>query len=203
VDRHWIYTAEQGGFGLWSVDPVTGQSTFVGSGPGDALGLGSTADGKLYGLSLTGANIFILYSINPQNGASSLIGETGLAYSTSLGTFVDFDLSVGADQLYFAYSSNLYRLNTATGAATLVGEMGPDAQIGAMVFEDGLLYASADLPTFSVATLNTATAAATIGPDVTGTGSSIIALAPPAPEPATAGMIGLGCVLLVRARRRQ
>ena len=127
---------------LFTVDPANGHLTFVGNAnantqPAAAEGsglnfwaLGSTTSG-LYAIDADSKN---LYSVSATNGAATLIGNTGLT------GFADWSqFSVGADSLYFANGSSLYAVNTTTGAATLIGNTG-GPHIGAMVYENGLLY---------------------------------------------------------------
>src|SRR6185437_15889677 len=129
---------------LFTVDPTNGHLTFVGNANGDNpsnpasaetpaidfWAFGSTNSG-LYGIDAASKN---LYSVNPNNGAATLIGNTGLT------GFADWSqFSVGSDSLYFANGNSLYSINTSTGAATLVGDTG-GPHIGAMVYENGVLY---------------------------------------------------------------
>jgi hypothetical protein len=129
---------------LFTVNPTNGDLTFVGNANGNDpqnpaaaetpeinfWALGSTNSG-LYGIDAASKD---LYSVNPNNGAATLIGNTGL-----LG-FGDWSqLSVGSNNLYFANGDTLYSVNTTTGAATLIGETG-GRHIGAMVYENGVLY---------------------------------------------------------------
>ena len=151
---------------LFTVNPTSGSLTLVGTTALVYDDFGSTRSG-LYAVG-TDTN---LYAINSVSGAATLIGATGL----SLGSWRS--LSTNSDTLYFANGPNLYTLSTTSGAATLVGGMG-GLQIGAMLEEGGKLYGGTDAPSLNVATLNTTTGLATVGPNLMGSSSPFYAIAP-------------------------
>ena len=144
-----------------------------------------------------------MYSINSANGAATLVGATGLA---SFGSWRS--LSTNSNSLYFSNGTELYTLSTTTGAATLIGSTG--IYIGAMLEENGILYAGNESP-LSVDTLNMSTGAVTIGSLVTGDNKgSFWGLAPnplpsstpSVPEPATMLLLSLGIAGLAGVRRK-
>lgn len=96
-----------------------------------------------------------LYSVNTTTGATTLIGPTGVSLSNYVA------VSAGSDTLYLTNGlpATFYAINTNTGTATEIGNTGL-AGIGAMVFENGTLYAGVISP-LSVYTLDPATGAAT------------------------------------------
>jgi hypothetical protein len=152
---------------LFTVNPANGSTTRVGSQATVTYDdFGSTKSG-LYAL---GTDVK-LYSINSQTGAATLIGPTGLTFGSWR------SLSTNSDALYFSNGPSLYVLNTSTGTPTLIGNMG-GPQVGAMVEEGGKLYAGTDSPTLKVATLNTTTGLAAIGPSLIGSTSPFYAISP-------------------------
>jgi len=179
---------------LYSVNSANGSLTPIGSSSVTYDDLGSTTGG-IFAVG-TNAN---LYAINSANGAATLLGPTGLDVGNTV-TGNTLGLSTGASILYFTDATNLYILNTTTGAATLVGNMG-GAQIGAMVFEGGILYGGQNSPGLQVDTLDPVTGAATSGPGVTGTGNTFWGLAP-VPEPSAISLLTIGGVAFIFRRRR-
>ena len=80
-------------------------------------GLDFDADDVLFGLSQTSYN---LYTINPTNAATTLVGPTGLTSQNVLG-----GLTFSSDgTLYAVLNDALYTLNPGTGASTLIGPIG-------------------------------------------------------------------------------
>jgi hypothetical protein len=138
---------------LYQVNPANGSLTTVGTSSLEYSDFGSTTS-AVYALD-TSSN---LYSVNTTTGATTLIGPTGLSENTVIG------FSTGSDTLYFTNGSPviLYSINTSTGVATEIGNTGLPAGVGAMVFENGTLYAGEfQGSSYSVYTLDPATAAAT------------------------------------------
>jgi hypothetical protein len=160
---------------LFTVNPTNGSVTLVGNSTSLVYDdFGSTTSG-LYAIGTDAA----LYSINSITGAETYIGPTGLSFGSWR------SLSTNSNTLYFANGPDLYTLNRNTGAPTLVGNMG-GPQIGALLEEAGQLFGGTDLPTLKVATLNTTTGLATIGPALSGSSSPFYAIAP-FPLPSAAG----------------
>jgi len=224
---------------LFTVNPANGHLTFVGNAnannqPAAAetpeinfWAFGSTTSG-LYGIDAASKN---LYSVNPNNGAATLIGNTGLT------GFADWSqFSVGSGALYFANGNTLYSIDTTTGAATLIGDTG-GPHIGAMVYQNGVLYggqnpaygqcdgpcgwpcqqncgdgglgAAETVPGLNVVILSTETGTATIQAAVSGLAAddAFFALAPAAalatPEPSTGLLAGISAAALLFALRRK
>ena len=142
---------------LYKVNTADGSLTPVGASSGQSFyDFGATPTG-LYGVGTNGK----LYGISPLDGHTQLIGSLGITLVTSVQS-----LSSGSDTLYFINGSSLYTLSTSTGAASLVGSVG-SSLIGAMTMAGGRLYGGAS-NALAVATLDTASGAATVGPSVTG-----------------------------------
>jgi len=137
---------------LYQVNPANGNLTTVGTSSVAYNDFGSTTDG-VYALD-TSLN---LYSVNTTTGATTLIGPTGLKVNSTIG------LSTGSETLYFTDGPTaiLYSINTSTGAATEIGSTGIK-EIGALVYENGTLYAGSNSPSAALYTLNPATGAATL-----------------------------------------
>ncbi len=150
-----LYGGIYGGTTLYQVNPSNGSVTTVGTSDFDYVEFGSTTTG-VYGFDSS----LNLYSVNTTTGASTLIGSTGVTVSGTTGA------STGSATLYFTNGSPalLYSINTSTGVATEIGNTGVD-EIGALVFENGTLYAGSNTPTVVLYTLDPATAAATFVAD--------------------------------------
>jgi hypothetical protein len=111
-------------FQLWTFTPTAGSAALVGTCNPGMDGLAFNSAGVLYGLD---EGCDKLYTINPATGATTLIGNTGLAFPVSSAGLA-FD---SAGNLYAGIAggllggpSSLYKINPATGAATLVGPIG-------------------------------------------------------------------------------
>jgi hypothetical protein len=150
-----LYGGIYGGDTLYQVNPANGSATSVGTSGFDYVEFGSTTSG-VYGFDSS----LNLYSVNTTTGASTLIGSTGLTISGTTGA------STGSSTLYFTNGSpaTLYTLNTSTGAATEIGNTGVD-EIGAMVFENGTLYAGSNSPSYALYTLDLSTGTGTLVAD--------------------------------------
>jgi hypothetical protein len=204
-----LYGADEGitnNGGFYTINPANGALTTVGATGLSILGLVSTTTG-LYVVDSSGE----LYSINASTGAATLIGPTLITLQGYQG------ISTNANSLFFSDANNLYTLNTSTGAATLIGSLG-SLDLTALVQENGTLYGAIPQfePSLSVATVDPATGAATIGPDITGAGHAFVTgLAPtlsavPAPAighglPVVLAIGGLlfGAKLLERSRKHR
>jgi hypothetical protein len=128
---------EDMGTELFTVDPVTGDYTLVGS-----TNLSTTA-GAFAG---SNAGLFEidyssnLYSINPLSGQGSLIGSLGIAANNG-----QFDTSLSADMNYLYYTAGgagqadeLYRINPLTGLATDLGTTGVTGIAGSALVNGNL-----------------------------------------------------------------
>lgn len=170
-----LYGFSSGGSTLYRVNPKNGSLTSIGIAPFVYRGLGSTTNG-LYGFD-QGMN---LYSINPNNGAATLIASTGLSNPSGFG------VSTGSDTLYITPSNagcgvgntSLYSVDTTTGAATPIGVTSVPCGSGALVFEGGTLYAGGNISPIALYTLNTTNAATALVSDVSGTAGYFYGLAP-------------------------
>lgn len=143
-----VMFAVAGGLGaLTRIDPATGHATPVGSfglsGQGDpqhndALDLSMTfdCDGTLM---LVSAYANKLWTVNPSNGATTLIGPTG---HTITGIVAHGNVVYGAGG---RGDNGFYRIDTQTGAATEIGNFGDSRWINSvsMSYDDaGVLWAA-------------------------------------------------------------
>ncbi len=189
-----LYGDSLGGSGtLYTINPANGSLTTVGSSGKSYVDFGDTTSG-LFAEGFDGN----LYSIHPATGAATLVGATSPPYAGGYSS-----ISLNSSTLYYTQGTdfNFYTLNTSTGAATLVGSLGDSLEMGAMIFEDGILYAAENSPASNIDTINPATGSATIGPAVTGAPSVIFGLSPypvpsAVPEPSSMLELLLGSVLL-------
>lgn len=159
---------------LYEVNPANGTLTTIGTAPFAYRGLGSTTQG-LYGFDQS----MNLYSVNPNTGATKLIGSTGLSNPSGFG------VSDGLGTLYITPTFEagcsgtwLYSVNTRTAVPKQIGLTGL-CGIGAMAVQDGKLYAGVFSP-FAVYTLSTKTGTATFLADISGTSGYFYGLAPSA-----------------------
>jgi uncharacterized repeat protein (TIGR01451 family) len=157
---------------LYQVNTTNGSLTVVGTSSLVYYDFGSTTTG-VYALDQS----LNLYSVNVSTGATTLIGSTGLSLPPNPWS----GASTGADKLYLTMGTigspaTLYSINTSTGAGTQIGNTGAP-NLGAMVFENGTLYAgSGQNAPFNIYTMNPSTGQATL---VTSTSSgSFWGLAP-------------------------
>jgi len=179
---------------LYSINTANGNLTTIGSSTLSLIDFGSTTTG-LYGI---GADSN-LYSINPTTGTDTLIGSTGISIGDSLST--------NSSELYYSSNHELYTLNTNTGLATLVGNLGGSAIIGAMVFENGVLWGGEATYPSSISTINTTTGALATESSFAGTNTWGLAPSPipPAavPVPAAAWLFGSALAGFVGFNRRK
>jgi hypothetical protein len=176
-----LYAVQEGGDTLYTVDPTTGNLTTVGALTGAGIGagvLGSTTGG-LYIVD----ELSQLDSVSPLTGAASPIGPTGAP------PFANWtSLSNNGSSLYYTDENDFYSVDATTGAVTLIGAMGtpiagePLAQMGAMMFEGGVLYGAQESAAW-IDTIDPSTGLPTGGPLVTGgpgltSGGAVLGLAP-------------------------
>lgn len=103
-----------------TLNDATGTYTNIGTLPISASAGIASMDGQLY-VENMGSD---LYTVNPNSGAYSLVGATGL--TTTSGAFAG-----DSNGLYEVdYSSNVYSLNPATGQAQFIGATGLVANNG-------------------------------------------------------------------------
>ena len=129
------------------IDPVALTTSLVGPCGNSIFALAFRKDGALFGAS--GSRLF---TINPNTGAASLVGEMGVSSSY---WDIKFDDS---GQLYLAAQTSLFKVNTSTGQATLVGAIG--FPVWALNFENGTLYGFTTVG--QITSINTTTGAGTL-----------------------------------------
>jgi hypothetical protein len=218
---------------LYSLNSTTGVSTLVGPtgfddcatatsscGPTSASTLGGLG-GKVYATDFQNS----LYSVDPNGGAATLIGPTGIAAipfvpgSFNLdGTINFYDQSLfGANgKLYetfdaFVFDFNtfsvtsiviapeLYQIDPLTGLATLVGPT--DLGIGAVAFVDGIYYAFNDLSS-QITTLDLANGNTSFVTTFDPAAGVIQGAVAAVPEPGSLGLVGIGFVAISAVMRR-
>lgn len=184
---------------LYSINTTTGNLTTIGSSPVEYYDFGGTLSGLYAFNDVPFLNDFTLYSVNATTGAATPIGSTG---STGVPSTGESALSSNSNTLYLANNTTLYTVNTTTGVASAIGTFTNDAQFDALIVEGGVLYGY-DGVNNSIDTINTSTAAVTLGPTLTGVAASDVdifgmAAIPPissVPEPRSYGVL-LGAALL-------
>ncbi len=130
-----VYAALYEGSRLYQVSLSDGSLTTIGSGSATYYAFGGTLSG-LYAIG-TDEN---LYSVNPSNGATNLIGPTGLAAGHTQ------NVTGGQANLYavvsFTSGAILYSLDSTSGSANEIGNTGISTVVTASSFFQGQLYAS-------------------------------------------------------------
>jgi VCBS repeat-containing protein len=196
------------------LDLNTGVFTELGDMGQRLVGLGAGSGGVLYGAAYSSGgsgayNSPNLYTVNPTNGALTLVSNTFSAGfydfgSTTTGLYADGSdgklysinpntgaatlvgptllenfMSTGSSTLYVTGLNDLHSINTTTGAATLVGS--PNVGYIDVLTENGTTYAVSE--DFKIYTLDGSNGAATFVANVTGTSSFFWGLAPDQPPP--------------------
>jgi hypothetical protein len=118
------------------IDPVALTTSLVGVCGNSIFGLAFRQDGTLFGCSGN-----TLYQINPNTGATTLVGDMGVNSSI-------FDIKFDSGgHLYLVESSNLvenstlYLVNTSTGQALQIGQSGAIGfVVWALDFDNGTLF---------------------------------------------------------------
>jgi probable HAF family extracellular repeat protein len=202
------------------VDLTTGVFTERGDMGQRLTGLAVGFGGMLYGSGYSGGGYGAyhsptLYSINPANGALTVVSNSFSAGyydlgSTTTGLFADGSdgnlysinpntgaatligptllgngLSTGSNTLYMTDGSTLYTINTSTGAATLVGSSSSGA-FGSDVLEAGIIYGSSS--DGAIYTLSSSNGAATFLSNLSGATGDLWGLAP-FPSPPTVSAV--------------
>ncbi len=111
-DLYAYATFYSGDFGI--VDINTGSFVLCGNIGSNPVGLAAAADGTLI---TENVNTGEVYSVNPNTGALTDIGPSGITTGVFLGSTLSAVFEI--DQ-----ASNVYIINTGTGAATRIGATG-------------------------------------------------------------------------------
>jgi hypothetical protein len=138
---------------IFSLNPDTGQSTFIGStGVASLRDLARGLDGSLFASSWT-----TLYGINPGTGTATAVGLFGSATN-----MVGLEFSASGELFGVSASGGVYRVNTMTGDATLLFDA-PFSFEGDLAHESGSdFYATVSAGAGSrLVALNTANMSAT------------------------------------------
>ena len=147
---------------LLSIDPSNGASSPIGSvvSSGTFGALAFRSDGELFG-----GRGFELFSINPDTGEGTLVGNS------SIGTLNGF--SFRDDDTLFAVSNDvLYTIDTDTGSANLIGALGL-SQIEGIAFDSSGTLFGIGGNSFQLVTIDPSSGAAT---QVAGTSRNLSAL---------------------------
>lgn len=143
------------GFGdstLYTVDPVTGESTVIGPiGFAGVSGLAFLGDGRLVGSAEAddgGTRVAVLIEINPFTGRGNLIGEIGregnpdeCGRTPDLTYYGDQDILYGWGDACPGGLDSLLQINQNTGLGSIIGPIsftGPET--GLAIRDDGVLY---------------------------------------------------------------
>jgi hypothetical protein len=199
---------------LVTINPTSGAATTIGSYSGASFqGISFSASGVLYGFSKSGTPAEALYTINTSNGNTTLVGGTGIAFSSSGNglavspTNVIYHAPGGASG---QTNAKLFTLSSANGTATagpaFTGAPLASSQIKGMGFDSGgTLYALNFAPgspfAANLVTIDPTTAAITnIGATTNGMNALAFA-AVPEPSPALLTAIPLALAFFAWRRR--
>nr|NQU94249.1 hypothetical protein [Bacteroidota bacterium] len=148
------YGGQYGG-GLYTIDPGSGDMTFIGNSP-DCSGLAWD------GTTLYGASITDLYAIDPATGSGTMIG--GMGNPSGLMIAIGCD-AAGNLYGYDIGDDNFFSINKTSGAATIVGPLGYNfnyAQDMSFDKATGVCYLSGYTTQGELYTVDVATGAATL-----------------------------------------
>ncbi len=130
-----LFSVSSGGLGALYSSTLNGSSTLINSAMNPSLdGLDFAPGGTLYGISQSSGGIISLYTIDPGNGNTTLVGDTGINAATD--PVAGFAIrSDGA--MFAAVGRSLYSIDAGTGAGTFIGVTGYDKISGLTFLEEG------------------------------------------------------------------
>ena len=178
-----LYTADEGGTTLYSVNAMSGTTSAIGNGSISYYAFGSTNTG-LYMVDTVGG----LWSINPTTGASTLVGSTFINVGSN-----SLAVSTGSNVLYVASGSDLFTINTSTGQGTLIGTT-TNTDFGALTSVRGTLFGTSIINGNESYSINPSTGGSNLLATL-GTRDYAYGLAPIVPEPSSFALLGLAASL--------
>ncbi|WP_392532381.1 PEP-CTERM sorting domain-containing protein [Nostoc sp. C117] len=122
---------------LYSINPSSGSSTFIGGGDNTTFyfGLGFDKNNRLYTTDLNGN----FYSVNESTGSASLIANTGFPSISDIVFDPKINRFFGLSSIVGGSDSTLFSVDI-NGAATPIGNVG-FAEVYGLAYDDGTLYA--------------------------------------------------------------
>ncbi|WP_392534207.1 PEP-CTERM sorting domain-containing protein [Nostoc sp. C117] len=122
---------------LYSINPSSGSSTFIGGGDNTTVyfGLGFDKNNGLYTTDLNGN----FYSVNESTGSASLIANTGLSFISDIVFDPRINRFFGLSSIVGGSDSTLFSVDL-NGAATPIGNVG-SADVLGLAYDNGTLYA--------------------------------------------------------------